>query len=62
MDSSKVGRFLPFQWMTLQASGSHENWLMAEKAAEFRPLWTGGVARPHTVKNKSRQLALTADG
>jgi hypothetical protein len=48
--------------MTLQASGSHENWLMAEKAAEFRPRWTGGVARPHTVKNKSRQLALTAEG
>jgi len=33
-----------------------------KRAAELRSAWTGGVARPHTVKNKSRQLALTADG
>jgi len=62
MESSKVGRFPPFQWMTLHGRGSHENWWRVKRAAELRSAWTGGVARPHTVKNKSRQLALTADG
>jgi hypothetical protein len=56
MESSKVGRFLPFQWMTLQASGSHENWLMAEKAAEFRPSGRAGSPVPTQSKTKAASL------
>jgi len=48
--------------MTLQASGSHEKSEAAEKAAELSSLRMGADASPQTVKNKSRQLALTAEG